>query len=138
MTGRTLVVLLTLVCACQPWSLGEPTITHDVSLRLERMIPRNGDNAVVVVRNTSTAPRYFLSCGSEPLLHKQFFANGKWNDAASPACQEGGPVELSPGQEQAAHVSLTEPGIYRFRLTVSDVTPFQNPAAAVSNAVEIR
>jgi hypothetical protein len=139
MTIRTLVALfLTLVPACRSSSFGEPTVMYDVDLRLEIMTPRNGDNAVVVIRNNSSGSRYFLSCGTEPLLHMQFFANGKWNDGPSPACLEGGPVQLPPGQEQGTHVSLTEPGIYRFRLTVSDVTPFQRPAAAVSNALQIR
>ena len=138
MTLRPWLLAATLLgAACQSSLPGEPVIAHDVSLRLERTTPRNGHNATVIVRNNAEAPRFYLTCGSEPLFHTQSFANGRWNDGPIPGCLEGGWVSLSPGEERAAHVSLGT-GIHRVKLTITEVVPSESSQVAVSNAVEIR
>lgn len=138
MTLRPCLLAATLLgAACQSSLPGEPVVKHEVSLHLERTTPRNGRNATVIIRNDADAPRFYLTCGSEPLFHSQYFSNGKWNDGASPACLDGGWAQLGASEERATHVSLGI-GIHRMTLTISDLVPPHSPQAAVSNAVQIR
>ena len=137
MSLRSWLLAATLVgAACRSPLPGEPVAAHDVILRLERSTPRNGDNATVIIDNTASAPRYYLTCGTEPFLHMERFEDGEWKPGPIPGCSEGGWVELGPGEERGAHLAL-DVGIHRATLTVTDVLPSESSESAVSNPVQI-